>query len=500
MVNVKRFFFLLTLVALSLGLTGCNPFTQESTLESIQDRGYLLMGTINSSLTYSSDGEKTTGIDYELGDQFAKSINLPLQVRTFESLSALFHALDRGDIDFVGAGLTLTEKREKKYRSSPPYYYITQKLVYRKGSHRPRKLADLEGPIYVLKDSSHEERLAEIKKELPSLKIIQTVKDDQEGLLALIENKKIKYAIVDSTVLAQKQRFYPNLAEAFIVHKKSPVAWLIRKEQDATLYAAMIEFMGQSYQKGTVARIEEKYFGHVGHFDYVDTRVFLSRIKSKLPRYEKLFKKYATKEVDWLLLASVSYQESHWNPRATSQTGVRGMMMLTNDTAKFVGIKNRLDVEQSIEGGAKYLALQIKRLPNSIPENEKVWFALACYNIGYGHLMDARRITKMRKQNPNSWTDVKNNLPLLHDKRWYRYTRYGYARGREAQHYVNNIRQYLSSLTWHDRERMKKIMAEKAKKEAEEAVKLKAEADRKSKLEKESQASINIKAVENKKD
>jgi membrane-bound lytic murein transglycosylase F len=451
----------------------------------MQDRGYFVLGTMNSTLTYSSDGEKTSGIDYELAKKFSEYLGLPLQVKVFPTLEALFSALDRKDVDFIGAGLTLTKKRAEKYRSSPPYYYMTEKLVYRKGARRPRTLTELKAPVYVLKKSSHEEHLLRFQEKVPTLQIKRTEEDDQEGLLSLIEKKEIKYAIVDSTTLAQKQRFYPNLAAAFIVDKKFPVAWLIRKDQDATFYSAMIEFMGKSYLDNTLTRIEEKYFGHVEEFDYVDTRIFLSRIKAKLPKYEKLFKKYATKDVNWLLLASVSYQESHWNPWATSPTGVRGMMMLTNDTAKFVGIKNRLDTEQSIKGGAKYLEMQIKRLPNSIPQNEKVWFALACYNIGYGHLMDARRITKMRKQNPNSWTDVKNNLPLLHERRWYKYTRYGYSRGREAQHYVNNIRQYLSTLTWYvqQEEALKKKTAEQAEKLRLEAEQKLLEAEQKAKKE-----------------
>ncbi|HIP76199.1 MAG TPA: membrane-bound lytic murein transglycosylase MltF [Psychromonas hadalis] len=476
---------ILTLLLFCVGLSCCNPFTKKSTLESMQDRGFLLLGTMNSTLTYSTDGDKTSGIDYELAKKFAKDLNLPLKVRVFPTLEKLFNALDRNEVDFIGAGLTLTEKRKEKYRSSPPYYYMTQKLVYRKGTHRPRKIADLTEPVHVLKDSSHEERLSDLQKKNPTLEIISE-DNDQEGLLAMIERREIRFAIVDSTSLAQNQRFYPNLAEAFTVDKKAPVSWFIRKDQYDTFYSAMIAFMGKVHSDSTLARIEEKYFGHVRHFDYVDTRVFLKRIKSKLPRYERLFKKYATKDIDWLLLASVSYQESHWNPLATSPTGVRGMMMLTHDTAKFVGIKNRLDTEQSIKGGAKYLAMQIKRLPDSIPHGEKVWFALACYNIGYGHLMDARRITKMRKQNPNSWADVKANLPLLHQRRWNQHTRYGYARGREAQHYVNNIRQYLSSLTRYVQEQEKAAAEKKAAIDA----KLKLEVKLKAKKEKEAKEQL----------
>ena len=279
--------------------------------------------------------------------------------------------------------------------------------------------------------------------------------EDQESLLQKVADKEVTFAIVDSTTLALKQRYYPSLAEAFTIYGEQPVAWLIRKTQDDSLYSGMIEFMGIQHQEGLIAKIEEKYLGHIGDFDYVDTRIFVNRIKTKLPTYEKLFKKYETPEVSWQLLAAVSYQESHWNRKARSPTGVRGLMMLTLDTAKFVGITNRLNAEQSIKGGAKYLTQMIKRLPESIPQDERVWFALAAYNIGLGHLLDARRIATMRGQNPDSWADMKENLPLLHQRKWYKKTRYGYSRGREALHYVNSIRQYLETLVWQIQEREK---------------------------------------------
>ena len=447
-------------------LSACNPFIHTTHLEEMQTRQTLMMGTINSSLTYSYDGDNYSGLDYELGKKFATYLKLKLVIKEFDNLDELFTALENDEIDFAGAGLTLTPKRAEKYRSSPPYYYLSQKLVYHKGTYRPRDMSDIDAPINVLKGSSHEENINESLEEYPDLVIKVLENEDQESLLQKIAEKEIEYAIVDSTTLAQKQRYYPSLAEAFTIYEKQPVAWLIRKAQDDSLYSAMIEFMGNQYKSGTIAKIEEKYFGHIGEFDYVDTRTFLKRIDNRLPKYENLFKKYATPEVPWLLLASISYQESHWDPKARSPTGVRGMMMLTRDTAKFVNVKNRLDPEQSIQGGAKYLSQLIQRLPESIPADEKIWFALASYNIGLGHLLDVRRITKMKKQNPDSWADVKENLPLLHQRKWYTKTRYGYARGREAKHYVDNIREYLKTLTWHAQEQEKALKIE-AEKQAE---------------------------------
>ena len=465
-----------------LFLNACNPFTQTTSLEKIQKRGDIIMGTVNSSLTYSYDGSNYSGLDYELAVRFADYLNVKLTIKEFGSLNELFDALDQNQVDFLGAGLTLTPNRAEKYRSSPPYYYVSQKVVYHKGTYRPREIADINSPVSVLESSSHAETLATLMKENPNIEIDILDNEDQETLLRKVAEKEITFAIVDSSTLAQKQRYYPELAEAFSVSEKQPVAWLIKKNRDDSLYAGMIEFIGNRYSDQTIASLEEKYFGHVEHFDYVDTRIFLKRIKTTLPKYEDLFKKYQNREVDWQLLAAVSYQESHWDPHAKSPTGVRGMMMLTLNTADYVGVKNRLDAEQSIRGGAKYLAQQIKRLPDSINDDEKIWFALASYNLGYGHLMDARRITKMKDQNPNSWTDVKENLPLLHQSKWYKKVRYGYARGREAQHYVNNIRQYLLTLTWFVQER---------EKEREIAQQKQAEQDRLAQIEAAKLAAIN---------
>ena len=449
-------------------LTACHPFSPTSSIENVQKRDTLIWGTFSNALTYSHNGRSYEGFDYELAKQFATYLNVELQINEYKSMTNLLKALDDGEIDFAGAGLNLTSNRAEKYRSSPPYYYTSKKVVYRRGSFRPRKIDDLNAPLNIIAASSHQEYLQELQEYEPNLKFILSNASDEEEILRLVAEKKIKFAVVNSSTLAQKQRFYPKLAEAFTLSKKLPVAWLMRKNSDDYLYSLMIDFIGKKHQDYTISKLEEKYFGHVAHFDYVDTRIFLKRIKTKLPRYEALFKKHANKNIDWILLAAVAYQESHWNPHALSPTGVRGMMMLTRDTANFLGIKNRKNADQSIKGGARYLSMQIKRLPNSIPQDQKVWFALASYNIGFGHLMGARKITKIRKQNPDSWTDVKENLPLLHQRKWFRYTRYGYARGREAQRYVNNIRQYQQTLQWVVDQKHKKVAKQKAEEKIRE--------------------------------
>ena len=164
-----------------------------------------------------------------------------------------------------------------------------------------------------------------------------------------------------------------------------------------------------------------------------------------MPQDQPLFEKYKG-ELDWRLLAAVAYQESHWNPDATSPTGVRGMMMLTKDTAERMKIDDRTDPEQSIKAGSDYLHWLIAQMPDSIPQEDRIWYALTAYNMGLGHVVDLRRLTKKLGANPDNWLDVKNNLPLLSEKRHYNGLKYGYARGYEAYQYVENIRRYMNSI------------------------------------------------------
>jgi membrane-bound lytic murein transglycosylase MltF len=173
----------------------------------------------------------------------------------------------------------------------------------------------------------------------------------------------------------------------------------------------------------------------------------LQRRPQRLPALRRHFQEAQTLTgIDWRLLAAIGYQESQWDPGAVSPTGVRGVMMLTAETADRMGVDNRLDPRQSIIGGARYLALLKDALPPDIAEPDRTWIALAAYNQGQGHMEDARRIAKARGGDPDSWLDVKQALPLLSRGGYRHVTRYGYARGFEALTFAENIRNYYDIL------------------------------------------------------
>ena len=438
--------FLLPFIVL---LSACGTKESPANLQQIIDRGYITVGTLYGNTSYYLDAEGPAGFEYELAQKYAQFLGVELKMMPSYNLNELFQQLDNGSVDILAAGLAVTQARLENYHFSPSYDSVSQKLVFKQGNLRPRKLADLTGTLEVLEQSSHVESLAQLKISNPELIWSTTSELDSEELLLRVLSDEIDYTIADSNTLAISRRYYPEISIGFTILKEESLAWMINKYNDDSILASLIEFFGEVHHNGVLLALNDKHYGHIEEFNYVDTRMFIKAITQKLPKYQPLFEKYG-QDVDWRLLAAISYQESHWDPHARSYTGVRGMMMLTLPTAKQMGIKSRLDAEQSIRGGAKYFKQMIARMPARVPFPDRLWFALASYNIGLGHLNDARKITKQQGGDPDRWVEVKERLPLLKQKKYYKKTRYGYARGDEPVNYVENIRRYYDTLTWMD--------------------------------------------------
>ena len=222
-----------------------------------------------------------------------------------------------------------------------------------------------------------------------------------------------------------------------------------RRVATDTLYFAAAEFLESVRNDDMLDQFRANQMNTSRQFDFANTYTFLKHLLERLPKYRALFHQVAADyALDWRLLAAMAYQESHWNPKAVSPTGVRGLMMLTQRTAKQLGVKNRLDAVQSLKGGARYLIIVKNKIPERIPEPDRTWLAVASYNVGFGHLEDARILTQKFGRNPDKWMDVKQQLPLLSERKWYKQTKRGYARGHEPVVYVKNIQDYYKMLVW----------------------------------------------------
>lgn len=426
--------------------------TNLSLVEQIKQDGQLIVVTRNSPTTYYEGADGPAGLEYEMAKMFADELGVKLTLLVPDSLDDLLKKISSGSVHIAAAGLTITKDREKIYRFGPAYQQITEQLVYNVANRRPRSLSQLEnGTLEVVATSSHAERLKELQKTVPGLSWKANKEVESEELLQMVSENIIEYTVADSNELSLNQRFLINLRVAFDISEKQSLAWAMPKTNDNSLFFAVQKFFKKIKANGELTRLLERAYGHVEDFDYVGTKIFMRHIETRLPKYRALFEKAAGEnEVDWWLIAAMGYQESHWDPNAVSPTGVRGIMMLTLRTAKDMKIKNRLDPAQSIDGGARYFKKTWKRIDKDIPEPDRTWMAMAAYNVGYYHLQDARIITKKQNKNPNRWIDVKQALPLLAKRKWYKQTRYGFARGWEPVRYVENIRSYYDILRWTD--------------------------------------------------
>ena len=416
-----------------------NPYT------TIKNRGSLIVGTINNPIYYFIGNEGESGLEYELAKNFADYLGVRLQIKTLENNDQLFNELENNNIDIAAANLLFQPQRVEKFQLGPSYTSASWQLVYKKGENRPKDLAQVQQEIIISAGEDLEKLLSLAQKKLPALKWQNNKQLTQEELLIQVAEGKIPYTIANSIDVAAAQQIRPNLAIAFDLTDEMTVHWYLSNKSYNELQAGLLDFMNNAIETGLIDRIEEKYFRHITAFDYVDTQAYLEAVEKILPQYQPLFEKYKG-NLDWRLLAAVAYQESHWDPYATSPTGVRGMMMLTKDTAARMNINNRTDAEQSIKAGSEYLHWLLDQMPDSIPEEDRIWYSLAAYNMGLGHILDARRLTKKLGGNPDNWLEVKNNLQLLSEKRHYSNLKYGYARGYEAYQYVENIRRYMNSI------------------------------------------------------
>ena len=442
-------------VAVSLSLSACFQSDDQAgkkprSLEQIQESGKLVVLTRNAPTSwYTNRFEQQSGPEYDMVESFAASLNLEVEYLIKPSVNEIIDGLANAEADLAAAGLTITEQRRKKFLFGPVYQEVTQQVVCRRDNVQPESIESLVGlNIVVISGSSYVERLQALKQEYPQLSWKETSTEDTEQLLRSVWQREIDCTVADSNIVDINRRYFPELIAPFNLHQAESLGWMM-PAGSGDLQEAMEEWFELFTQGGELTALQEQYYGFVEVFDYVDTRKFIKRIKDRYPKYQQHFREAADQyDLSYLLLSAQSYQESHWRANARSPTGVRGMMMLTLETARAMGVESRLDPKQSIFGGAKYLSGLIKnRFSDEVKEPDRTWLALAAYNVGRGHVHDAQTLARQQGLNPHLWSDIKQVLPLLSDKRYYRKLKYGYARGNEPVRYVQRIRDYKGILS-----------------------------------------------------
>ncbi len=405
--------------------------------------------TRNSPTTYYEDASgEVAGIEHDLVELFAQELGVQARFIVTPQFNEIIPTLLQQQAHLAAAGLTITPERQKLIQFVTPYQTIQQQVVYNTNALKPRSARDLVGKrIEVVAGSSYVERLEELKGKYPKLKWREVEVLESEELLERVAQGKTDYAVADSNIVDISKTYIPNIDSAFNLSSSQSLAWAFPKGADPQLIAKAQAFFGKIKQDGTLKVLIDRYYGHTQRLESADVAGILDKRDVLLAPLRKLF--YQAQEIsdiDWRLLAALAYQESHWDPLATSPTGVRGIMMLTEDTADHLGVSNRLDPRQSIRAGAKYLASLKDMLPTRIAEPDRTWLALAAYNMGYGHLEDGRILAQRMKLDPDSWADLKKILPLLTQSSYYTKLKHGYGRGGQAVIFVESVRTYYTIL------------------------------------------------------
>ena len=394
----------------------------------------------------------TTGFDRDLVQMLAEELGVESRFLAAANETELLQRLRSGEATVAAAWLSPVDDPEIK--ASAPYFESKDVLVTHEATlplHQFTQLA--QRPVHVIAGSRQEAALRQMAGKNPRLKIVSHKNREEIDLLERVAARRYEVAMVSDAEFDIGINLYPELQNALEIGPSKPIVWLFAPNTDPGLIARANALLYRLEASGELARLKDRYFGHVNRLSQLDTTRFIERMHELLPKYRPMFQNAETATgIDWRLLAALAYQESQWNPLATSPTGVRGMMMLTEDTADALGVGNRLDPAQSISAGAQYLADLRNALPPEIAERDRLWLALAAYNLGLGHLKAARHIAGTLNADPDSWYAMKRVLPLLAQPRYYQRLKSGKGRGGEAVIMVENIRVYADILNRYERQ------------------------------------------------
>jgi len=442
----KRALAIRLFIAALLGtllIAACDFAFLRNDLEVIKTRGELVVITRNNFACYYESVHGETGFEFELVKAFADHLGVGLRISIKEEEAQMVDSLLQSEADIIAAGQLFGQAAARLVAFGPGYLDVRGLVVGRRGGPSISEPADLvQATIGVTGNSSNIEQLHALKQAHADLNWQILPEYSGEELLQMVWNRELPLAVIESHILTMNRRFYPELIVQYELGESRQLRWAV-KPQDRHLLRSIKEWFALPATQDLISGLITHYYRHLEDFDYVDLARYRKRIQDRLPLYRTYFEEAARENgLDWQLVAALSYQESHWNPDAVSFTGVRGIMMLTLDTAKTLGLTDRLAVKEGIYAGTRYLARLHRQIGDDVAEPDRTLMALAAYNIGPGHLQDARLLAREMGQSDHTWRGVRDILPLLQQRAHYQKLPHGYARGQEAVQYVDRIRTY----------------------------------------------------------
>ena len=462
----KRFILAGSLVILAC--FSCDPSSDEDfaslpeveiDLPAIAKRGYITALVDNNSISYFIYKGQAMGYEYELLKLLAKQLHVRLKIKVTSGVERAIDQLNKGQGDIIAFPLTITKARRNFVTFTNPHFNTYQVLVQRKPDgweklgpdvvnekliRNPVKLIGKD--VYVIKGTSFELRLKNLSEEIGGdINVrLDTMTAESESVIKKVANGEIDYTVADHSMAQVNAAYYPNLDVNTVLSVPQQIAWAVRKNSPK-LQHAVNGWLTSIKKEPTFMVIYNRY--------YKSPRTSLLHMKSdyssigdseKLSPYDDLIRLGATKlKWDWLLLASLVYQESKFDADDESWAGARGLMQLMPETAKRFGASNPDDPEQSMKAGINYLSYLNRYWSTRVPDStERIKFVLASYNAGLSHIIDATRLTQKNEHDPTVWKDnVEYYLRKKSESKYYHdpVVKAGYCQCDEPVNYVNEV-------------------------------------------------------------
>ncbi|RZB34466.1 MAG: membrane-bound lytic murein transglycosylase F [Desulfobacteraceae bacterium Eth-SRB1] len=440
--------YLLIIIAyISICVLFVYQFTsRDIVFDNILKTGKIRVITRNNSHCYYIYRDQPMGFEYDLVNAFADYLGVKLEIIISEQWDEMIPALMDGRGELIAASMTITPKRKKRVAFSNGYMATQQYIIAHRDNRDIKKAEDLAGKtVHVRKGTSYQERLEALKREGIDLTIELQDNTPTEELIQQVAEKSIAFTVADKNIALLNRRYYPRAVLACPISDREELGWALNVNEHKLL-KHVNTFLNTIKKNGEFSRIYNKYYADIDHFDYVDLRTYHRRLITKLPLYNSIIQKAAEKhDFDWRLIASQIYQESHFDPEATSYAGAYGLMQLAQSTAESLGVDDIFDPKQNINAGVQHLRDLYDHF-NKADGLDRLFIALAAYNVGQGHIFDARNLAKKMQMDPDKWSSLVITMPLLAYQKYYKNARYGYCRGKEPINYVKQIMIYYDIL------------------------------------------------------
>lgn len=425
-------------------------------LDGIRKRGVLRVLTRNSPVTYFLHRGEQAGFDFRMAKLAAEALKVRLEVVVPPTYEQLIPWLKEGRGDVIAAALTATPERAKEVAFSTPYLYVDEVLVQRAGAEKPASLDALKGQsIHLRKSSSHYATLSALAAQHGFTLVEEPEDMDTETLIDRVARGEIPYTVTDSHILAAERVYRDDVEAALTLPGQGEpagkdghygIAFAVR-QGNPKLKAFLDGFVKKTYRGVEYNVARRRYFE--GHRDEAPATVETALSAGAISPYDPLVQQYSARYgLDWRLMVAQMFQESRFDPKARSWVGAQGLFQVMPATGKELGFRKLEDPDQGIHAGVMYMHQLIGRIAPEIPFKQRLRFALASYNAGLGHVLDARRIATEQGLDANRWFgNVEKAMLMLEKPKYYRRARHGFCRGSEPVKYVSEIQTRYGNYT-----------------------------------------------------